>query len=258
MAEYIDIEQAKRLDGLRIVAPPGRPNPWAEGLKSMCHVKKIPFVLVAKAPGHDAALQEWTSQSSAPVAIWNDERPRSAWNEQLYLVERLAPQPSLIPDNDEDRIMMFGLCNELCGESGFGWSRRLMVLHGILSNPQAPEQAQTFATYMGGKYGYGQAEAQAAPQRVAQILRNLSARLEQQQTQGSQFLVGAKLSALDIYWSTFAVLVQPLPAELCPIDEQLRASFVNTDPVIAEALSPKLLEHRDRIYRDYLKLPMDL
>lgn len=258
MAEYIDIEQAKTMDGLRLVVPPGRPNPWAEGLKSMCYVKKIPYVLVGKAAGQDAALQEWTSQSSAPVAVWNDERPRSTWNEQLYLVERLAPQPSLIPDNDEDRILMFGLCNELCGETGFGWSRRLMLLHGMLSNPQAPEPAKAAATYMGGKYGYGRAEAEAAPRRVAQIVRNLSVRLEQQQAKGSQFLIGDTLSALDIYWSTFAVLVQPLPADLCPIDEQLRASFVNTGPVIAEALSPKLLEHRDRIYRDYLELPMNL
>jgi glutathione S-transferase len=192
------------------------------------------------------------------VAVWNAGRPRSTWNEQLYLVERLAPQPSLIPDNDEDRILMFGLCNELCGETGFGWSRRLMLLHGMLSNPQAPEPAKAAATYMGGKYGYGQAEAEAAPRRAAQIVRNLSARLEQQQARGSQFLIGDTLSALDIYWSTFAVLVQPLPADLCPIDEQIRASFVNTDPLIAEALSPKLLEHRDRIYRDYLELPMNL
>ena len=258
MAEYIDIEQAKTMEGMRIIAPPGRPNPWAEGLKGMCHVKNIPFVLVGKAPGHDAALQEWTSQSSAPVAIWNAERPRSSWNEQVYLVERLVPQPSLIPDNAEDRILMFGLCNELCGETGFGWSRRLMVLHRLLSNPHAPEPAKTAAAYMGGKYGYGQAEAGAAPQRVAQVLRGLGARLEQQQARGSQFLLGDALSALDIYWSTFAVLVQPLPADLCPIDENLRASFVNTDPVIAEAVSPKLLEHRDRIYHDHLKLPMDL
>ena len=39
MAEYIDIEQAKTASGLRLVLPPGRPNPWAEGLKGMCYVK---------------------------------------------------------------------------------------------------------------------------------------------------------------------------------------------------------------------------
>lgn len=33
MADYIDIEQAKHRSGLRIVLPPGRPNPWGEALK---------------------------------------------------------------------------------------------------------------------------------------------------------------------------------------------------------------------------------
>src|SRR5512147_1197744 len=71
MAEYVDIEQAKTLSGLRIVLPPGRPNPWGEALKGMCYVKKIPYTRVRKAQGHDAALQAWTSQSSAPAAVWN-------------------------------------------------------------------------------------------------------------------------------------------------------------------------------------------
>ena len=73
MAEYIEIAQAKTLSGLRIVLPPGRPNPWGEALKGMCYVKKIPYTRVRKAQGYDAALQAWTSQSSAPVAVWNDE-----------------------------------------------------------------------------------------------------------------------------------------------------------------------------------------
>ena len=49
MADYIDIEQAKTLSGLRIVLPPGRPNPWGEALKGMCHIKKIPYARVRKA-----------------------------------------------------------------------------------------------------------------------------------------------------------------------------------------------------------------
>ena len=257
MADYIDIEQAKTLDGLRIVAPPGRPNPWSEGLKGMCYIKNLPYALVGKAAGHDADLQEWTSQSSAPVAVWNEERPRATWNEQLYLVEGLAPKPSLVPDDEADRILMFGLCNELCGEGGFGWWRRIMVVHGILSNPEAGEQGKAAASYLGGKYGYSPAAAEAAPGRVARILRTLNTRLAEQQALGRQYFLGDQLSALDIYWSTFAVLVQPLPLELCPMDAGARASFVNTDPVVAEALSPRLLEHRDRIYRRHLQLPMD-
>src|SRR5215510_4929046 len=173
MAEYIDIEQAKTLAGLRLVLPPGRPNPWAEALKGICYVKKLPYTRVRKAQGHDAALQAWTSQSSAPVAIWNDERPRSTWIEQLYLVERIAPEPALIPTNSEDRALMFGYCNEICGENGFGWSRRVMVLDATLTNPQSDDAARTFASYMGGKYGYDRAAADTAPARAAQILRLL-------------------------------------------------------------------------------------
>jgi glutathione S-transferase len=258
MANYIDIEQAKTMSGLRLVLPPGRPNPWGEALKGICYVKKIPYVRVRKAQGHDAALQTWTSQSSAPVAVWNDERPRSTWIEQLYLAERLAPQPTLIPPNIEDRVLLFGHANELCGETGFGWSRRLMLLHATMSNPQSDEAARSFASYMGGKYGYDRAAAEAAPARVAQILRLLDARLAQQRAKGSKFFLGDQLSALDIYWSTFAALVQPLPADLCPIPEALRASFTNTDPVVGAVITPALLAHRDFIYHEYLELPMDL
>ena len=136
-------------------------------------LKKLPYTRVRKAQGHDAALQAWTSQSSAPVAIWNDERPRNTWIEQLYLVERLAPEPALIPTNIEDRTVMFGFSNELCGEHGFGWSRRVMLLDATLTNPQSDDAARTFASYMGGKYGYDRAAAETAPARVAQILRLL-------------------------------------------------------------------------------------
>ena len=258
MAEYLDIEQAKTMSGLRLILPPGRPNPWGEALKGLCYVKKIPYVRVRKAQGHDPALQAWTSQSSAPVAVWNDERPRSTWIEQLYLTECLAPQPALIPEEIEDRVLMFGSCNELCGENGFGWTRRVMMFHPTLSDPQSEESARAFASYIGGKYGYSQAVAEAAPPRVAQILRLLGTRLEQQHAQGSKFFIGKQLSALDIYWATFAALIQPLPPELCPIPEPLRAFFTNTDPVVAAAVTPSLLEHRDFIYHEYLELPMDL
>jgi glutathione S-transferase len=257
MAHYIDIEHAKNTEGLRIVAPPGRPNPWAEGLKGMCHVKHLPYILVSKAAGYDATLQDWTRQSSAPVAVWQDERPRTTWNEQIYLVERLAPEPSLVPDDSDERMTLFGLCNELCGETGFGWLRRIMVVHGILTNPDVGEQGKAAASYLGGKYGYSPAAAEAAPQRVAQMLQTLSARLASQQNKGSRYLVGDTLTALDIYWSTFAVLVQPLPLELCPMDPAFHASFFNRDTLVADALSPTLLEHRDRIYHDHLQLPMD-
>jgi hypothetical protein len=93
---------------------------------------------------------------------------------------------------------------------------------------------------------------------VAEILRLLATRLAQQQAAGKKFFIADRLSALDIYWATFAVLIQPLPPELCPIPEPLRVSFTNTNPIIAAAVTPALIAHRDFIYREYLELPMNL
>jgi glutathione S-transferase len=109
---------------------------------------------------------------------------------------------------------------------------------------------------LGNKYGYSPAAAEAAPARMAEILRLLGARLEQQRAKGSKFFIGNQLSALDIYWATFAALIQPLPPELCPMATAFRTIYTNTDSVVAAATSPLLLEHRDFIYHEYLELPI--
>src|SRR5262249_21007346 len=109
-----------------------------------------------------------------------------------------------------------------------------------------------------GKYGHSQAAVEAAPARIAQILRLLDARLAQQRAAGKKFFVGDRLSALDIYWATFAIFIKPLPPEQCSIPEPLRISFTNTNPVIAAAATPALMEHRDFIYHEYLELPLNL
>ena len=130
MANYISVAQARTMSGLRIVASPGSIAPWSEAIKQIFTLKRVPYALVAqKLPGPDLELKDWTAQSSAPVTVWNDERPRSTWLEQLYLAERLAPDPSLIPAAVADRVLMFGLINEICGETGLAWSGRLRYLH---------------------------------------------------------------------------------------------------------------------------------
>ncbi len=259
MAEYISVEEARKMSGLRVVLSPGVPGPWSEAAKGILHIKQIPYVRVAQdIGGQNLPLQEWTAQATAPVFAWNDERPRSTWIEQLYLAERLAPNPSLVPTNIEDRTLMFGYANELCGETGFGWSKRLMLLHITLSDPNSNEAARAMSTHMSKKYGYEPSLAEAAPARVAQILRFLGAKLEQQRAKGSQFFIGNQLSALDIYWAAFAALIQPLPEDLCPMPKPFRAMYTNTDPVVQTAVSPLLMEHRDFIYHEYLELPIDL
>jgi glutathione S-transferase len=93
---------------------------------------------------------------------------------------------------------------------------------------------------------------------VAEILRLLHGRLEEQHRQGHPFFMGNRLTALDIYWAAFAAMIRPLPHELCPMPEALRQTYTNTDPVVQAAATPLLFAHRDQVYRDYLEIPINL
>lgn len=259
MAEYIEVEQAVAISGLRVVLSPGVPGPWSEAAKGILHVKKLPYTKVRQElGGENLPLLRWSAQTTAPVFVYEDERPRSLWNDQLYLAERLAPNPPLFPESLEQRALMFGLANELCGENGFGWSRRLMMLHTTLSNPNAPAAAKSGAGFLGRKYGYSPAPAQTAPQRVAEILRELNRQLESQRKSGSRFFIGNRLSALDIYWAAFAALIEPLAEELCKMSPGFRRMYTCTDPAVTAAISSELMAHRDFVYHQFLELPVDL
>ena len=153
---------------------------------------------------------------------------------------------------------MLGLCNEICGGGGLGWTRRLMLLHAVLAVPElADSPVGEPVRRLGRKYGYDPLAAGGAPDRVADILRMLSERLLAQRERGSRFFVGETLSAVDIYWATFAAMIEPLPAEQCPMPEFLRGQYTLAYPELRAAADPVLLEHRDAIYRDYLSLPLD-
>ena len=247
------------MPGLRLILGANTvPGPWREACKGIFYVKKIPYAPVASAgsDGSPRELIEWTAQASAPVAIWNDERPRSTWIEQLYLAERLQPDPALIPANREERISMLGIINEICGENGFAWSKRLMMIDAMLSNPEVNPATRNFWQHLGGKYGYSKDAAAAAPARIIEVLEFLASRIEHQKAKGSQFFIGDRLSALDIYWAAFAGVVSPLPPELCPMASAFRDVYSERNPAIAAAIAPILLEHRDFIYREYLELPV--
>lgn len=247
------------MPGLRLILGANSvPGPWREACKGIFHVKKIPYAPVASAgqDGSPRELIELTAQSSAPVALWNDERPRSTWIEQLYLAERLQTEPALIPADADDRASMFGISNEICGENGLGWSRRLLMIDRIVRNPNIDERTRKFWQRFGDKYLHSEEGMAAAPVRIASILKFLTERLERQKARGSRFFIGDRLSALDIYWATFATLIRPLPPELCPMASSFREMYTERNPAVVEATSPLLMEHRDFIYREYLELPI--
>ena len=257
--KYASIADARKMSGLRLIlGEVAVPGPWREACKGIFYVKKIPYTPVASASadGSQRELIEWTAQASAPVAIWNDERPRSTWIEQLFLAERLQPEPALIPANIDERATMFGMINEIAGENGLAFQRRHQLIHGTVSNPNTDERTRKFWTRFGGKYLYSEAAAAAAPARVASILKFLDARLAQQKARGSKYFIGDKLSALDIYWATFSGIIRPLPPEQCPMASNFREFYTSRDAEVVAALSPALVEHRDFIYREYLELPI--
>jgi len=257
--EYASIEEARKMTGLRLILGAyAVPGPWREACKGIFHVKKIPFVPVTAAgkDGSDKELVDWTAQASAPVAIWNDERPRSTWIEQLYLAERLAPEPRLIPSNEQDRILMFGCTNEIAGENGLGWCKRLTMADAAINDASAPEAARRTWNFIGRKYGYSPEAAAGATSRIIEILNLLDRRLSENRARGSRFFVGDHLTALDIHWSAFAALFKPMTEDLCPMATAFRGVYREANPEVLRALTPTLLEHRDFIYREYLELPI--
>jgi glutathione S-transferase len=258
MADYVSIKEARNMTGLRVVLPPA-PGPWAESLKGILHVKALPFTWVAHEVGTASDdLKRWTAQTSSPVLVWNDERPRTVWNDQLYLAERLAPIPPLIPEAVAERELMFGMANELMGETGLVWSLRVLAIHRGQTNLKLNEKARAMVDFLAAKYQHGVTdEAERASIRAADIIKLFAARLEQQHAEGSRFLIGNQPSALDIYWSAAAAMIQPLPPEFCDMPRWLRVTYTANDPRVVAAVRPALLEHRDFIYRTYLKLPMD-
>jgi glutathione S-transferase len=236
------------------------PGPWGEAAKGIFHAKGIPFARVAQTAGADNdALFAWTGHRNAPVAIYENEPARTGWAEILWLAERLRPEPALVPADAEDRVRCFGIAQELMGENGFGWCRRLMLLRpGMGDSDTPPEPMRATLGRMARQYGYSRAAAEAAPERVAQILAMLARQLAAQRVSGRRYLIGDRVSAVDIYWAAMAALVAPLPADVCAMPEMLRSLYADPGPRVASALDPTLLEHRDRTYREHMEFPIAL
>jgi len=253
--EYIEFEEARASDGLRMVVVPGVPSPWGEAAKGILHYKQIPWLAVRLDQGN-SDMADWTGERSGPVAMYRDEAPRSGWAEILLLAERLAPTPSLLPAAPLERARLIGLSHEICGEEGLGWARRLQGVHaGLSGEPGFPPGV---AEYLAGKYGYRADEGSSYQRRVTDLLRMLADLLHSQQRDGSQFYLGEALSAVDIYSAAFMALFRPLAPEHCAMLDAVRSAFESTDEATAKALDPILLEHRDFVYAKHLELPLSL
>lgn len=251
--DYISVNEAQSLSGLRLVLTAGVPGPWGESAKAIFAAKNIPFIAVRQdAGGENVDLQAWTGQTSAPVAVYNDELPRCQSLDILYLAERLNSDIPLIPADVQQRVTMMGLIREVIGECGFAWQRRLLMLQPLMGIAGLEEVAGRLSS----KYGYSEQAAAAAPQHCIEILQLLASQLHRQKEAGSDYFVGDCLTALDIYWANFAAMLKPLPPEDSPMDDGMRRGYETLHPMIAEGYDPILLAHRDFMYQQYLTLPL--
>ncbi len=252
--EYKTPSEARDLPGLRIALTAGLPAPWSMTARFMFDVKGIDYVPVLQLAGQaNEELVAWTGHRNAPVVVLDDEAPRTNWADIIELAERLNPEPRLVPRDSEQRIRMFGLCNEICGAGGLTWNARHVMIAPMMKS-EAGDMAEMART-MGKAYGYSEAAAAAAPARVTEILTLLADELQAQKSRDSRYFIGDSLSALDLIWASFSNTVRPLPQDVNPMDPGMRQVYAG----MGESLGPAeiLFEHRDFIYREHLTLPLD-
>ncbi len=253
--EYTPIDQAIAADGLRLVIVRGTPSPWSQATKAMMEYKQLDFLVAPQEPGgENAELVAWAGINSAPIVAWNDEPPINRWDDIVHLLERLAPQRPLLPQNVADRVQAYGLMQELCGELGLGWNRRLSLFRPAMQSGQAPEAIANMAR----KYRYNEADVALADQRQVETLQLLAEHLRAQREQGRAYFIGDHLSAVDFYWVAFCNLIDLLPPEQMDLDAGFRSMMEVVPPEIAAALDPILVEHRDRVMKAHFKIPMEI
>jgi hypothetical protein len=257
MAQWLTLEQGLRAAGLRI-APVrnGIPSPWSELCRALFRVKRTPFALIdARDPKRGLAdLKAATGHETLPVLFSDSERPLANWLEQILFAERMVSAPRLLPSHPQDRAAVIGFLAELCAEDGFGWNRRLLIVERLLTGPQYGERERGIGGYLADKYGYSRVRSSTAQRRCEEIV----AAFVERRSAGGTFLYGDALTALDLGWAAFAALIQPLPEEVCPMNELWRDLYTWTPQQSSPESVGALLSHRERIYREWIGLPVDV
>ena len=252
--DYLSVAQAREQGGLRLVLTAGVPGPWGESAKAILAYKGIGFAPVfQEGGGVNAELRDWTGQTSAPVAMLDELPPVSHWLDLLHLAERLAPDPSLLPEDPDDRMQVLGLSAMIAGVDGIGWNRRVQILNPMLGMDNPPESVVRMAK----KYACTAEAMPLATERLAKTLALLDAKLQHQSEEGSRYFVGAEPSAADFYWANFAAMFKPLPPDVNPMPGYMRAGYESADAATMTGFSERLEQHRDYMYAHHITLPLD-
>ncbi|MGE0622969.1 MAG: hypothetical protein AB7I04_06775 [Pseudomonadales bacterium] len=254
MSRFVSIAEARAARGLRLLCIRHVPSPWTEAAKGIFHVKGLSCTYAAQAKADvPDAISDWAGDSSVPVVAYENEPLRTGWAEILILAERLAPEPALIPAAPEDRVRLFGLAREICGELGIGWCMRLLMIRASLDHSGGGGFPAEVGGRLAAKYGFHPAHLRIAEDRVVESLGLLDRALA-----GKPYFFESGLTALDIYWATMANLISPLDAAQLPMPEPIRGIYASTRERVLAALTPALKTHQENVYRQHLELPVPL
>jgi hypothetical protein len=238
----IRVSRRRALSGLRLVLTTGARSLGGSGGDP---ARQAP-ALRARAAGAwaERALAAWTGQTSAPVAVWNDERPRTTSLEILFLAERLA-RAGADPDDPDERARMFGYCHEDHRRAG---PRLGAALDLAAPDPRATGDSAPHGTRGARRHG---GEAAAATDRIVTILRMLAAQLERQRKERRRFW-----SVTGYRRSTSTGRRSPRCSRRYQALPDPGGGSHTADGPMRDALDPALLAHRDFVYRAYLP-PVD-
>jgi hypothetical protein len=252
---FVELEEARAAAGLRVVIATNIPSPWSQAALGVLDMKGLD-ALVVRFRRTDDELKRWTGARNVPVALYDDEPPRTGWAEILALAERLGGRLSLVPTDDERRVPMFGLSHEILGEGGLGWSVRLLLTHASVVTDGREGWPKPVAEYLAPRYGYAPARADEAKARSIGVLRLLDRVLGESRARGHDYFLGAAPTALDVHAAVVLATILPMPEAECPMPPPVRHAFETLDRDVKAAVSPALLEHRAMMFSRHLVLPV--
>ncbi len=249
--QYRTVEEARDLPGLRLVLTVGVPGPWGESAKYMAGYKGLDYVPVhQEGGGENAALLAWTGQTSAPVAVYDNLPPVSHWLDLVMLLDRIAPEKPLLPVSAADRARAAGLSTLIAGVDGVGWNRRFHMIAPLMAMDEPPEAILRLAE----KYGWSDAALAAANGKLVDICAELDRALRES---GGEYFLGDSPCATDFHWAAFSGMLKPLPAEVNPMPDWMRASWSGADAEVRAGFTERLEAHRDRMFERHITLPLD-
>jgi hypothetical protein len=252
--KYLSVEEARGLPGLRLVLTAGVPGPWGESAKYMLGYKGLEYIPVyQEGGGENLALREWTGQTSAPVAVYEDLPPVSHWLDLVMLLDRVAPDKPLLPADAGGRARSVGLSALIAGVDGIGWNRRFHMIAPMMAMDEPPEAIVRLAN----KFGWSEIALATANSKLVDICAELEQALAASQENGGEYFLGTMPCVTDFHWAAFSGMLKPLPAEVNPMPEWMRSSWGGADKDVCAGLTARLEAHRDMMFERHISLPLD-